>query len=58
MTLKTIDLDTLRACTGGGNRFGLVKDLKIFSSVGGAGKGLPAGTDDRLREQIYEGRGF
>jgi hypothetical protein len=56
--LKTIDLDLLCACTGGGDRAGLVKDLKTFHSVGSAPWGLPAGTGDRLVEQIYASRGF
>jgi hypothetical protein len=56
--LQAIDVEMLRACTGGGDRSGLVKDLKLFYSVGGAPAGLPAGTGDRLRDQIYARHGF
>ena len=56
--LKTIDPETLRECTGGDNRSALVKDLKVFHAVGGAQWGLPAGTGDRLVDDIYARRGF
>jgi hypothetical protein len=56
--LETVDLEALRVCTGGDSRSGLVKDLKTFHSVGGAPWGLPAGTGDRLIEQIYASHGF
>lgn len=56
--LKTLDLEALRVCTGGGDRSGLVKDLKRFHSVGGAPWGLPAGTGDRLIDAIYARNGF
>lgn len=56
--LKTIDLKTLHACTGGGDRNGLVRDLKMFHAAGGIPWGYPAGTADRVIAGIYENRGF
>jgi len=56
--LKTIAPEILRACTGGGDRNGLTRDLKLFHAAGGIPWGYPAGTADKVIAGIYERNGF
>jgi hypothetical protein len=56
--LETIDVATLDKSTGGGDRAGLAKDLKIFFNAGGIPSGYGAGEQNRVIGDLYERRGF
>jgi hypothetical protein len=56
--IETIDLATLHACTGGGDRAGIAKDLKMFFNAGGIPSGYGAGEQNRVIGDLYARRGF